>query len=498
MWMALVHYKRRQYVKSSALCEALLREQPKDQAALFLQCRARSSQHAVYETELEQEGVGDLMLDDNAISSKPRPGTSTARPNTSAAGRPGTGADRPTTGYARPGTASRPLTGKADVATALGRRSTGTASTARPITSLGRELRLGTASGAAQALEGLFSRQGRVEATKLARNASMAKVACDYLICCERNPTGALELCTEALEGDRAPRGPSWWWRYRQGTCYYQLGLYRDAERALAASIADQRMVSSVLQLAKVYLRMDQPTAALKVLQDALEDLPENVRLELWVARVHEFVQAHDTSIEAYKRVVALDASHVEGLACLATSYFYAGYPELGLRYFRRLLQMGCCAGPELWNNVGLSCFYSAQFDMALACFGRALAAADDRADIWYNISHVGIGLADLDLAKHALAVALALDPNHAESLNNLGVLHARDNNGSAAITAFVAAQKTAPDLFHPFFNHALVARTTGNLKDAFAKASTAVAINDRHADSTRLRDAIYSSFRVT
>ena len=39
----------------------------------------------------------------------------------------------------------------------------------------------------------------------------------------------------------------------------------------------------------------------------------------------------------------------------------------------------------ELWNNLGLSCFYAAQFDMALNCFDRALSLASDdsMADIW-------------------------------------------------------------------------------------------------------------------
>jgi tetratricopeptide repeat protein 8 len=42
----------------------------------------------------------------------------------------------------------------------------------------------------------------------------------------------------------------------------------------------------------------------------------------------------------------------------------------------------------ELLNNLGLCCFYSAQYDLALSCFDRALALADDdnMADIWYVI----------------------------------------------------------------------------------------------------------------
>jgi len=55
----------------------------------------------------------------------------------------------------------------------------------------------------------------------------------------------------------------------------------------------------------------------------------------------------------------------------------------------------------ELWNNLGLCCFYASQYDMALHCFERALALADDSslADVWYNIGQIAIGIGDLGLA---------------------------------------------------------------------------------------------------
>lgn len=40
---------------------------------------------------------------------------------------------------------------------------------------------------------------------------------------------------------------------------------------------------------------------------------------------------------------------------------------------------------PEVWQNLGLCCFYAAQYDMALKCLERALSLAPDdiAADIW-------------------------------------------------------------------------------------------------------------------
>ena len=59
---------------------------------------------------------------------------------------------------------------------------------------------------------------------------------------------------------------------------------------------------------------------------------------------------------------------------------------------YRRLLQMGVY-NAELFNNLGLCCFYAQQYDMTLTCFERALSLADEvtLSDVWYNIGHVAL-----------------------------------------------------------------------------------------------------------
>lgn len=48
----------------------------------------------------------------------------------------------------------------------------------------------------------------------------------------------------------------------------------------------------------------------------------------------------------------------------------------------------------EIYNNLGLCCIYSQQYDITLACFRRALDLAIEpsiKAEVWYNLSHVAI-----------------------------------------------------------------------------------------------------------
>ena len=112
-----------------------------------------------------------------------------------------------------------------------------------------------------------------------------------------------------------------------------------------------------------------------------------------------------------------MDASNTEGMACLAAHHFYSDQPELALRFYRRLLQMGVSTA-ELWNNLGLCCFYASQYDMALSCLDRALSMATDEsmADVWYNIGQVAIGIGDLGLAYQAFKISISVDSSHAES----------------------------------------------------------------------------------
>jgi tetratricopeptide repeat protein 8 len=102
---------------------------------------------------------------------------------------------------------------------------------------------------------------------------------------------------------------------------------------------------------------------------------------------------------------------------------------------------------------------------MTLACFERALRLASDEtmADVWFNIAHVAIGVGDLDMAQHALEIAIGVDSTHSESHNNLGVLEARKGNNELATSNFAAAAKHAEWTHEPLYNAALCAFKKGS-----------------------------------
>jgi tetratricopeptide repeat protein 8 len=113
---------------------------------------------------------------------------------------------------------------------------------------------------------------------------------------------------------------------------------------------------------------------------------------------------------------------NTEALSCIAVHYFYNYQPEMALVYYRRILSMGLNAC-EIYCNIGLCCLYGGQLDLVFSCFQRALRLAinvEQKADVWYNISFIGLHIGDLDFARRSLRICISLDGGHASALNNL------------------------------------------------------------------------------
>lgn len=416
--MAMHRFNRGQYDECVALCSELLSTNAFDQAVWCLKTRALTMQAYVDDLDFEEEGAADVLLDENATAALPRPGTSLNRPKTQSntPGQPGMGmrpvsaSGRPLSGYARPGTGSARPDTKAGLSGALAGAKPGAS---RPMTALGRLVRLGTASMVQEA-GGPFINADRLDLRKYAQRPALSRALFDYILYVDHNPKKALELASQATA---VAKYDDWWWKERLGKCYYMLGLYREAEKQFASSIKTQPMAATYLELANVSLRLDQPKNALLLYAQGADRFPADTTLQLGAARVHEALGDLPLAVAQYKRVLAMDPSNVEAIACIAAHHFYSDQPELALRFYRRLLQMGV-HNTEIWTNLGLCCFYASQYDMTLSCLERALALASDdaMADVWYNIGQVAIGIGDLGLAYQAFKIAVSVSAHIVEA----------------------------------------------------------------------------------
>ncbi|CAG9463813.1 unnamed protein product [Pedinophyceae sp. YPF-701] len=503
VFLSMSRLRRRKYDACIEKCTELLERNQYDQAVWYLKARALTLQSYIDDTEVEEEGLADVLMDENALNSMPRPGTSLNRPKTSSVGqvnqgvRPMTQSGRPVTGFVRPGTQGRPVSGAPGApATASQRLSTAYRNarpgTTRPVTASGRFVRLGTASMLTQP-GGMFIDVERLNLAKYASRPHLSRALCDYILYHERNPRKAVELAAHAT---KFLDYEDWWWKARLGKGYYQLGLLREAEQQFLSSIRSLSVTTPIMELCKCYVRMDQPNTAIEHFERGLAAHPSDTDLQLGIGRLHDALNSLDRGVEVYRRVLYWDASNVEAIACLGAHSFYSDQPEIALRFYRRLLQMGV-SSTELWNNLALCCFHAGQYDMTIICFEKALQLAGDAegADIWYNIGQLALGIGDLGLAFQAFKIAVSLDSQHGESFANLGVLEMRRGNEEAAINNIRAATTVNPSLFEPVYNLALLLYRTGDFQEAYRQVNKALEIYPDHTESKELQRTIRQAF---
>uniref|UniRef100_A0A8C2ZTH2 Tetratricopeptide repeat domain 8 n=1 Tax=Cyclopterus lumpus TaxID=8103 RepID=A0A8C2ZTH2_CYCLU len=458
LFLALSYFRRRRLQQCSDICTKILQDNPYDQAAWSLKTRALTEMVYIDEIEVDQEGIAEMMLDESSIAQVARPGTSLRLPGTSQGGgptpavRPLTQSGRPITGFVRPSTQSgRPGTMEQAIKTPR------TASTARPVTSAsGRFIRLGTASMLTNP-EGPYINLSRLNLAKYSQKTLLTTQTLIFIF-------QALDLAAQATEHAQFK---DWWWKVQLGKCYYR-----------------SSRITNLLH------------NAIKDFQ-GLDHFPGEVTLLTGIARIHEEMNNISSATEYYKDVLKQDNTHVEAIACIGSNHFYTDQPEIALRFYRRLLQMGVY-NCQLYNNLGLCCFYAQQYDMTLSSFERAQALVandEEQADVWYNIGHVAVGIGDLTLAYQCFKLALANNNDHAEAYNNLAVLELRKGRIEQSKAFLQTAASLAPHMYEPHFNLSILSEKIGDLQSSYTAAQKSEDSFPEHVDTQQLLKQLRQHF---
>lgn len=272
-----------------------------------------------------------------------------------------------------------------------------TRNTLRSRTGTARSIRLGSASMFAFAdptgpLLPLSQFNPKVYAQK-----PNAGVIFKYLYYHEGDLKKARDLCKAVIEHRAHRFSPElWWWQQQLSRCHIAMGHSKDAEQLLRNSLALAAHPDTVLLLARVYIKLDQPEAALEICRGALssnQKFANDIDLMTQQARILELTGNLTDSVRMYRQIGQCDAMNCEALASIAVHHFYASQPEIALVYYRRILIMGVHTC-ELFCNIGLCCLYCGQLDLVPSCFQRAIRLAglvEEKADVWYNFSFVAV-----------------------------------------------------------------------------------------------------------
>ena len=87
------------------------------------------------------------------------------------------------------------------------------------------------------------------QGVRLPASTGLARALNDYMLYVDHNPKRALELCSQCT---KLSDYRDWWWKERLGKCYFQLGMFRDAEKQFLSSQKNCGTVLATLDLCKV------------------------------------------------------------------------------------------------------------------------------------------------------------------------------------------------------------------------------------------------------
>ncbi|KRY43491.1 Tetratricopeptide repeat protein 8 [Trichinella spiralis] len=426
LYVALHYFRFRKFDQSIDECTRILQENPRDQAAWLLKLNCIVCRTRIDDTEFEETGLAEELMNEEVLANMPRPATSLRKPQSASGNgqgsRPTTKSGRPVTGILRPGS----QIGRNDTFESV-LRTGRTANSSRPITSMtGRFVRLGTASMIANK-DGTFINVSRLNLSKYANQSQFARPLFEYLLFSLNDVRLAFQLASMATE---ASEFKDCYWKIQIARCYMRIGLNREAEKQLKSAYALQPSVTTGLLLSKVYCAIDQPLKAIESLRQTLTQFPDEISLLKALGRIYENLNDFHQSEICFKQVLKRESVDVESIACLATHYFYNDRPELAQRFFRRLLQMGVMT-TETLLNIGLCCFNAQQFDLAIDCLQQAITLAEDEqaADVWYNVGKIALATGDIYWARQCYSLCLAYSSDYAEAWCDLGVLEMHENN---------------------------------------------------------------------
>ena len=93
-------------------------------------------------------------------------------------------------------------------------------------------------------------------------------------------------------------------------------------------------MIDTFLLLSKVYVRLDQPMAALEVYRTGLDKFPNEVSILTGMSRIYEGLGNLGLSTKYYKLILVEDAINVEAIACIGNLKHYWGFKGLFTNLF--------------------------------------------------------------------------------------------------------------------------------------------------------------------
>jgi arylsulfatase A-like enzyme/Tfp pilus assembly protein PilF len=203
---------------------------------------------------------------------------------------------------------------------------------------------------------------------------------------------------------------------------------------------------------------------ALDMARDVVAKRPDMTAARELMAFMLEQNDRIPEAIEQLRIVVAAPGSNDSSLVQLALLLSQTGHANEALQL---LAPHQASNDPDVLNAYGSAQLDAGRPDDAVATFERILAIDPNNAPALQNLGILSLKRENVESAQSYLTKALSLNPRLPLALNTMGVVYARNNDLESAVEAWHRAVEIDPRQYDALFNIALVERKLGHVPEA-------------------------------
>ncbi|RAV98018.1 tetratricopeptide repeat protein [Pseudochryseolinea flava] len=250
--------------------------------------------------------------------------------------------------------------------------------------------------------------------------------------------------------------------------------------------LEDPGFMNAYFMRAETRERLRDPEGALTDYSIVLENIPTHVEALLNRGRLRFHLKKYAQAAEDFHLFLKTPSGITQRI------YFNQQARVSGVN---QVMTAQSFSKPVVYNYLGLIALQSGRHDEALVWLDSAIHVQKGEADYFVNRALAYDGLGDTASARRNYKQALAVNPDHALALSNLGLLSNTDN--SRAVALFTDAIHADSSALHPYLQRAKYLFDTHDYKGAHRDLSKALTLEDKNPEiwftrglvNERLRD---------
>ena len=184
------------------------------------------------------------------------------------------------------------------------------------------------------------------------------------------------------------------------------------------------------------------------------------------LARCYESMQRREESMSHWAQAVKACADHAKTVLDLSRQWYAVKDFEGSLKAVEVLLQakvdLALSLRVEIHETQGLALHAKKRLEQAHQSFSRALALNPENASVLNNLGNLFTELGRIDEAILSFERAIRISPGFADAWSNLGIAHSRINQFDRAIQCYDEAIRSQPNYSDAYANKALALLALG------------------------------------